>query len=81
MGQRRRAAVESELDAEVIAEAIDQVRSVLRKIKTIEAKARAITKSAEDIRSLVSFQLRRVNVALDEAEKGFSRDVYLAQPA
>jgi hypothetical protein len=74
-------AAESGLDVEIVSEAIADARSALRELKTIEAKAKTITRNAEDIRSLVSFQLRRANAALDEAEKGLCESDVFAQPA
>lgn len=38
----------------------------------IEGKAKAIAQGADEIRGLVTFQVRRMNAALDEAAGGLS---------
>lgn len=55
------------VDAGVVAAAIDEARRALRELARIEAKAKSIAHGADEIRSLLSFQVRRMNAALDEA--------------
>jgi hypothetical protein len=60
------------IDVAVIGGAIDEARRALRELSRIEAKAKTIAHSADDIQSLLTFQVRRMNVALDEAASGLS---------
>lgn len=59
-------------DVAVIVGAIDEARRALRELSRIEAKAKTIARSADDIQSLLTFQVRRMNAALDEAASGLS---------
>jgi hypothetical protein len=61
------AATDAGIDTGVVANAIDEARRALRELARIEAKAKAIARGADDIQSLLSFQVRRMNNALDEA--------------
>jgi len=60
------------IDVAVIGGAIDEARRALRELSRIEAKAKTIAHSADDIQSLLTFQVRRMNAALDEAASGLS---------
>lgn len=66
------AAANDGIDISVIATAIDEARKALRELARIEGKAKAIAHGADEIRGLVTFQVRRMNAALDEAAGGLS---------
>jgi hypothetical protein len=55
------------VDVGLVAAAIDEARRALRELARIEAKAKSIARGADEIQSLLSFQVRRINAALDEA--------------
>jgi hypothetical protein len=63
-------AAASGVDIGVIAAAIEEARKALRELSRIEGKARSIARGADEIQSLISFQVRRINNALDEAASG-----------
>lgn len=58
------------IDVEVIDAGIDEARRALRELARIEGKAKAIAHGADEIQSLVSFQIRRISAALDQAAAG-----------
>jgi hypothetical protein len=60
------------IDMSVIETALDEARRALRELSRIEAKAKAIAHGADEIQGLLTFQLRRVNLALDNATAGLS---------
>lgn len=60
------------IDVAVIGGAIDEARRALRELSRIEAKAKTIAHGANEIQSLLTFQVRRMNAALDEAASGLS---------
>jgi len=60
------------IDVSVIAAAIDEARKALRETARIEGKAKAIAHGADEIRSLVTFQVRRMKTALDDAAAGLA---------
>lgn len=60
-------AADAGVDTAAIAAGIDEARKALREISRIEAKAKAIAQGADEIKGIVSFQLRRMHNALDEA--------------
>jgi hypothetical protein len=60
------------IDVSVVGNAIDEARRALRELARIEAKAKAIAHGADEIQSLLSFQVRRMNIALDDAAAGLS---------
>ena len=62
----------SGVDVSVIGSAIDEARRALRELDRIEAKAKSIAHGADEIQSLLSFQVRRMNAALDEAIAGLA---------
>ncbi len=64
-----RSVVSKRIDVSVVSNAIDEARRALRELARIEAKAKAIAHGAQ---SLVSFQVRRMNAALDDAAAGLS---------
>jgi hypothetical protein len=66
------AAANDGIDISVISAAIDEARKALREMARIEGKAKAIAHGADEIRGLVTFQVRRMNAALDEAASGLS---------
>lgn len=66
------AAVNDGIDISVISAAIDEARKALREMARIEGKAKAIAQGADEIRGLVTFQVRRMNAAFDEAAGGLS---------
>jgi len=66
------------VDAEVIQAGLDEVREALREIKRIDTKAKAISQGAEDIRSMVAFQLKRATAALDRAAEGLEGSASIA---
>jgi hypothetical protein len=65
-------AVNQGLDVATVESGIEEARRALRELARIEGKAKAITKGADEILSLVQFQLRRANAALDHAAEGLS---------
>jgi hypothetical protein len=56
----------------VVREALEQARCALRELAQIEAKATAIAQGADEIRGMLTFQLRRITTALDNAASGLS---------
>ncbi|MGH7921989.1 MAG: hypothetical protein ACREQM_18900 [Candidatus Dormibacteraceae bacterium] len=60
------------IDVAVIGGAIDEARRAVRELSRIEAKAKTIAHGADEIQSLLIFQVRRMNAALDEATSGLS---------
>lgn len=63
------------VDVAAVEGGIEEARRALREISRIEGKAKAIAKGADDIQGLVTFQLRRAGVALDQAAGGIAFDV------
>jgi hypothetical protein len=63
------------VDVAAVEAGIAEARRALREISRIEGKARAIAKGADEIQGLVSFQLRRASVALDQAADGIAIEV------
>jgi len=63
------------VDVAAVEAGIDEARRALREISRIEGKAKAIAKGADEIQGLVTFQLRRASVALDQAAGGIVLDV------
>ncbi len=55
------------VDIDVIDAAIDEARRAVRELARIKAKAKSIAHNADEIQSLLGFQLRRINAALDDA--------------
>jgi hypothetical protein len=55
------------VDVPAIGAALDEARRGVRELARIEAKARAIAHGADEIQGMLTFQLRRVNLALDNA--------------
>jgi hypothetical protein len=60
-------AADDGIDVSVIGAAIAETRKALREMARIEGKATAIAQGADEIRGLVTFQVRRMNSALDDA--------------
>jgi hypothetical protein len=60
------------VDSAVIGEALEEARRAVRELSRIEGKASAIAQGADDIRGLLTFQLRRITNALDGATGGTS---------
>jgi hypothetical protein len=58
------------IDVETIETGIEEARQALRELGRIEGKAKAIAQGADEIQSLVSFQVRRLNAALDVSTAG-----------
>jgi hypothetical protein len=56
----------------LVGDALDETRRALRELARIEAKAKAIAQGADEIRSLLTVQIRRINTALDDAAAGLS---------
>ena len=55
------------IDVSVVGGAVDEARRALRELARIEAKTKSIAQGADEIQSLLRFQVRRMNAALDEA--------------
>lgn len=73
------AASDAGIDMTVVGNAIDEARKALRELSRIEGKAKAIAHGADEIQGLVTFQVRRMTAALDEAAAGLSyRDARVA---
>ena len=49
---------------------IDEARKALRELAASRRKAKAIARCADEIQGLLTFQVRRMTVALDEAAAG-----------
>ena len=62
------------VDVAAVEAGIEEARRALREISRIEGKAKAIAKGADEIQGLVTFQLRRASVALDQAAGGIILD-------
>ena len=60
------------IDVNLVGDALDETRRALRELARIEAKAKAIAQGADEIRSLLTVQIRRINTALDDAAAGLS---------
>ena len=60
------------VDTAVVGESLEEARRAVRELARIEAKAKAIARGADDIRSMLTFQLRRISTALDNAANGLS---------
>lgn len=60
------------IDISAVTGAIDEARRALRELARIEAKAKSIAHGADEIQSLLGFQVRRMNAALDEAIAGLT---------
>lgn len=60
------------VDAAVVREALEEARRAVRELARIEAKAKAFAEGADDIRGILTFQLRRITTALDSAASGLS---------
>jgi hypothetical protein len=58
------------LDINMVEAAIEEARRALRELSRIEGKAKSIAHTADEIQGLVSFQVRRLNAALDQAAAG-----------
>lgn len=58
------------IDVDTVEAGIAEARRAVRELARIEAKAKAIAHGADEIQSLVSFQIRRINGALDQATAG-----------
>ena len=67
-------AAQSGVDIAVVTDGIDEARKALRELSRIEAKAKSIAHTADEIKSLVSFQVRRVHSALDKASDGLLQE-------
>jgi hypothetical protein len=63
------------VDVAAVEAGIEEARRALREISRIEGKAKAIAKGADEIQGLVTFQLRRASIALDQAAGGIVLDV------
>lgn len=63
------------VDVAAVEAGIEEARRALREMSRVEGKARAIAKGADEIQGLVSFQVRRASVALDQAAGGVVLDV------
>jgi hypothetical protein len=63
------------VDVAAVEAGIEEARRALREISRIEGKAKAIAKGADEIQGLVTFQVRRASVALDQAAGGIVLDV------
>jgi hypothetical protein len=63
------------IDVASVSEGIQEARRALREIARVEGKAKAIAKGADEIQGLVSFQLRRASVALDQAAGGIAVEI------
>jgi hypothetical protein len=59
-------------DTAVAGEAVEEARRAARELARIEAKAKAIAQGADDIQSMLTFQLRRITTALDAAAGALS---------
>lgn len=67
------------VDVTVVRTAIEEARRALRELARIEGKAKSIAQGADEIQGLLSFQVRRMSAALDEAAAGVSyRDARVA---
>ncbi|MDA8061016.1 MAG: hypothetical protein M0T80_01065 [Actinomycetota bacterium] len=64
------AAEEAGIDVDSIENGVEEARRAVHELSRIEAKAKAIAHGADEIQSLVSFQIRRLNTALDQAAAG-----------
>lgn len=62
-------------DVETIEAGIEEARRALRELSRVEGKAKAISQGADEIQSLVSFQIRRLSAALDKAAAGLEYGV------
>ena len=60
------------IDVNLVGDALDETRRALRELARIEAKAKAIAQGADEIRSLLTVQIRRINPALDDAAAGLT---------
>ncbi len=60
------------IDVSVVGNAIDEARRALPELARLEAKAKSIAHGADEIRSLLRSQVRRLNAALDDAAAGLS---------
>lgn len=58
------------IDVDGVEQSIQEARRALRELARVEAKAKAIAHGADEIQTLVSFQVRRLNAALDQAAAG-----------
>lgn len=72
------AAASAGVDVDTVEDGIEEARRALRELARIEGKAKAIAHGADEIQGLVSFQIRRLNAALDHAVAGLE---YRAQRA
>jgi hypothetical protein len=60
------------IDKDVIGTALDEARRAVRELARIEAKAKSIAHCADEIQGMLTVQLRRVNLALENAAAGLS---------
>jgi hypothetical protein len=60
------------IDVSLVGDALDETRRALRELARIEAKAKAIAQGADEIRSVLTVQVRRINAALDDAAAGLT---------
>ncbi len=72
------AVAEAGIDVDTIEGGIEEARRAIRELARIEGKAKAIARGADEIHSLVSFQIRRLNAALDQAVAGLDHRAALA---
>lgn len=66
------------IDISLVEAALDEARRAIRELARIEAKVKSISRTADDIQSLLGFQVRRVTAALDEATTALSYPEELA---
>jgi hypothetical protein len=67
-------AADAGIDTAAVSAGIEEARRALREVARIEGKAKAIAQGADDIKSIVAFQVRRLHTALDEAAAGLTHD-------
>src|SRR5262249_13157576 len=63
---------DDDIDRDVIGTALDEARCAVRELARIEAKAKSIAHGADEIQGILTLQLRRINLALDNAAAGLS---------
>jgi hypothetical protein len=60
------------IDKKVLGAALDEARRAVRGLARIEAKAKVIAHGADEIQGMLTFQLRRINLTLDNAAAGLA---------